>query len=238
MPGPSGVPMPIEPHRPQRAPGLCAACGPAPPRWRQAIGHEGPTGAFEAPRANRPATRPGRIRTPSGSVPTLGAPRPQPAHGHALPRPSRAPRFARGPWAGRRLQAIGRRPQGPPDRLRRARIRSHRGEAGADGLRRRAARLPLAQAHGRRLGGRRHHGAPWAIRWHAPARPTGRGCGRRSGRRLAGRDLRPRLCDRGRAGGFVRRAIDRPLPPQVGGAGRWHAQLGVAGARAPPAPGP
>jgi hypothetical protein len=78
--------MPLEPHRPQVEHGLGTTCGPAPPRWLQAIFPEGPTGAFDHPRANRPATRQVLVRRPRGTGTTVIAHRPP----HRLPLRHRA----------------------------------------------------------------------------------------------------------------------------------------------------
>ena len=52
---PIAIPMRIETHGPQVQHRLCPGFRPAPPGRLQAIFHQIPTGAFDAPGANRPA---------------------------------------------------------------------------------------------------------------------------------------------------------------------------------------
>ena len=52
---PIAIPMPIESHGPQVEHRLCPGFRPAHPGLLHAIFHQMPTGAFDDPRANRPA---------------------------------------------------------------------------------------------------------------------------------------------------------------------------------------
>ena len=107
----------------------------------------------------------------------LGDPLRQTAHGHRLPRQGGAQFLALGPWPGCWLRATWILQQGRHHLLGGARIRGNGVEAGDDGLLLLAALLPLAQAHGRPLGGGLHHRDPFAIGLHDQDRAGG-DCGR------------------------------------------------------------
>ena len=82
---PIGIPVPIDPHRPEVEDGLRACFGPTHPGLLHAIFHKVPTRPFHHPCSNRPTARQIRVVVHRRSVALVVAHRPQ--HGPPLPVP-------------------------------------------------------------------------------------------------------------------------------------------------------
>jgi hypothetical protein len=141
------------------------------------------------------ASRERHARLDVGAL-VLSHPLRQPAHGVRLPRPGGPPVFAHGYRAGRRPRMCVIQPSGH-HLLGGAWGRAHGVETGDHGCRLLGPLLPLAQAHGRCLGGRRHPRHPCALGWHHQDRGGRRWGGWLGGLLLEGRHLSGRLHDRG-----------------------------------------